>query len=452
MKICRKFKPLFDLPKAWDKIKEPNLKNRQYWEDLSKVTVVNITGGRESSKTFTATVAANDRVINYGYRELYTRYTLKSAEKSIIPAFTNRSKDLGYESFLRTTKTSVTCPSSGGYVDFSGIKTSSGDQTANLKSLENYSTFTCEELEEYPSYEDWETIELSIRSKDVQPFTVNIMNPKSKKFWAYQKFWREKGVEEGHNGIVVHEDGTATLYIHTTYLDLGEKYVARKNWVKFEAARVIYERLEEFTNEDRKQCSKQDKIAWSYYKYTVLGGWKESEDGLVYTDWKEFDTFPTEYDLRIFGLDFGFNPDPLSFVECVIKGNDIYIKQHIYKTGLLNKHYVPMIRAVLDQYSEDHYIVADIAGGKDMAELAEQGIYTMPCDKTYGGSGMNKMRGIRKMQSKNMHIHKDSEDLKDELMHYHHIEIINSKGEHKTHVVDKDDHLMDAMLYACTRY
>jgi len=37
-------------------------------------------------------------------------------------------------------------------------------------------------------------------------------------------------------------------------------------------------------------------------------------------------------------------------------------------------------------------------------------------------------------------------------MHYHYIEIVNAKGETKTHVVDKDDHLLDAMLYACTRY
>ena len=70
MVICDKFEPLFDLPSARENLKKENLDNHEYWEALSKVSLVFITGGRESSKTFTATVASNDRVVNHGYREL----------------------------------------------------------------------------------------------------------------------------------------------------------------------------------------------------------------------------------------------------------------------------------------------------------------------------------------------------------------------------------------------
>ena len=412
-----------------------------------QVDTIIVTGGRDSGKSFGVSLIACEAASTYNHRILYTRYTLKSAEDSIIPDFTEKIDLLGYEDEFQVNKDRITSKSNDSKIVFKGIKTSSGIQTANLKSLKDFSMFIVEEAEEFPLYDEWDKIQLSIRATDVQSINVVILNPTSKKHWIYTEFFRRHGIEDGFNGVKGN-----ILYIHTTYLDLGEKFIAPKNWRKYEAARIIHDEIEALSKDDRSQRTKDELRTWKYYKHVVLGGWKESEDGLVYPDWLEFDEFPEEYDLRIFGLDFGFNPDPLSFVECVIKGSDLYIKQHIYKTGLLNKHYVPMIKGVLSQYKDDHYIVADIAGSKDMAELAAEGIYTMPCDKTYGGSGMNKMRGIRKMQGKTLHIHKDSENVKDELMHYHYIEIVNSKGEVKTHVVDKDDHLMDAMLYACTRY
>lgn len=412
-----------------------------------EVDTIIITGGRDSGKSFSVSLASCEAANTYNHRILYTRYTLASAKDSIIPDFTEKLELLGYENDFHVTNDRVTSKLNDSKIVFKGIKTSSGIQTATLKSLKDFSMFIVEEAEEFPTYDEWDKIQLSIRATDVQSINVIILNPTSKKHWIYTEFFRRYGIEDGFNGIKGN-----VLYIHTTYLDLGQQYIAPKNWRKYEQARITYELLEPLNNDDRNTKSKDEIKLWKYYKHVVLGGWKESEDGLVYPNWLEFDEFPEEYDLRIFGLDFGFSPDPLSFVECVIKGNDIYVKQHIYKTGLLNKHYVPMIKGVLSQYKDDHYIVADIAGGKDMAELAADGIYTMPCDKTYGGSGMNKMRGIRKMQNKTIYVHKDSENLKDELLHYHYIEIVNSKGEVKTHVVDKDDHLMDAMLYACTRY
>ena len=491
MKISRKFKPLFDLPKAWGEIEtlsylelssedsqrleelihqseskdleetertelkelrfkgltEKQSTKLEYWTALGGVSKVSITGGRESSKTFTASLASTDRVVNYGYRELYTRYTMKAASKSVIPSFLNRAKALGYTPFLKDTLTSVRCESSGGYVDFSGIKASSGNQSANLKSLEDYAVFTVEEGEEFPTFEEWEKIELSFRSRDVQPFSVFIMNPSTKKFWWYVKNYKDKGVKAGHNGIV-----GDTLYIHTTYLDLGKKYVAKKNWDKYEAARVVYERIEALSKDDQKKESKNDIRTWKYYKFTVLGGWKDSEEGLVYPDYELFKEFPTEYRIRIYGLDFGFSNDPLGFVECVIANkNDLYLKQHIYKTGLLNRQTIPMIKAIVKDLANT-YIVADCSDPKEIAEFRAEGIALIPADKTYKGNGPSKMRGIRQMQNFNWHIHEDSQDLIDEVNHYHFIEIINAKGETVTHVVDKDDHLLDPSLYAATRY
>lgn len=447
MVVCRKFKPLFDLPRAWSMLDNPDLKNREYWEDLSRVAYVCITGGRESSKTFTASLACNDRVVNYGYRELYTRYTLTSAEKSIIPAFMNRSELLGYSEYLYPVAKSIKCKASGGYVDFAGIKVSSGNQTANLKSLENYACLTCEELEEYPSLEEFQKIEESIRSKDVQPFTVCIMNPTTKKHWAFKFFFQDRNVKPGFNGIK-----GDTLYIHTTYLDLGEKYVARKNWLKFEAARVVYERLEQLSPEKRNIQPQGDIRLWKYYKYNVLGGWKDTAEGLVFEDWDTFEEFPPDHSLKIYGLDFGFSKDPSVLVEGRIYGNARYFKQHIYKTGLLNSDLARMIQEVVG--GEDAYIVADSARPDKITELniiaAKEGYsyVVIPCVK---GQGSVK-GGIDKVKDRDIFVHKDSEDLIFELNHYHVVTIVNSKGEKVEHIVDADNHGCDCIRYLSTRY
>lgn len=48
---------------------------------------------------------------------------------------------------------------------FRGIRTSSGNQTAKLKSIQGLTTFVCDEAEEWNSEEDFDKLVLSIRQK-----------------------------------------------------------------------------------------------------------------------------------------------------------------------------------------------------------------------------------------------------------------------------------------------
>ena len=51
---------------------------------------------------------------------------------------------------------------------FRGIKTSAGNQTGNLKSLQGISTWVLDEAEELIDEDIFDTIDLSIREKDIQ--------------------------------------------------------------------------------------------------------------------------------------------------------------------------------------------------------------------------------------------------------------------------------------------
>ena len=114
----------------------------------SKVRYVVCTGGRGSSKSFSIQTILCRFCIEQNNGILFTRYTMKSAHKSIIPEFTEKIEILGANSLVSTTKEDIKFEHNNSLISFSGIKTSSGDQTANLKSLKGYNIWLLDEAEE----------------------------------------------------------------------------------------------------------------------------------------------------------------------------------------------------------------------------------------------------------------------------------------------------------------
>ena len=106
------------------------------------------TGGRGSGKSFGVTIGLLYLTFEAGHTILFTRYTLRSAAISIIPEFKEKIELLGYENCFHITKDEIINKASKSKILFRGIKTSSGDQTANLKSLQGISCWCMDEAEE----------------------------------------------------------------------------------------------------------------------------------------------------------------------------------------------------------------------------------------------------------------------------------------------------------------
>ena len=184
LKLSVKFQPLFE----WLSCSKD--------DPLHKVNTVIITGGRNSQKSFGVGTFSCVASKDFNHRVLYTRYTLASAQDSIIPEFNEKIDILNcYESF-NVNKDRIEGVNGKSKIVFKGIKTSSGNQTANLKSLKDFSMFILEEAEEMPSYDDWNKIKLSIRAKDVRNLSILLLNPATKEHWIYQEFyekiWRKR--------------------------------------------------------------------------------------------------------------------------------------------------------------------------------------------------------------------------------------------------------------------
>ena len=296
-----------------------------------------------------------------GFRVLFTRFTMISAHLSIIPEFLEKITLMKLDSLFNINKADVINTSTQSDIIFRGIKTSAGNQTANLKSLQGVSTWVYDECEEEQSEDRFDTIDLSIRQKGVQNRIILILNPTTKEHWIYKRFFEAKGVEGGFNGI---KDDVC--YIHSTYLD-NKKNLSESYLKQIENIRV--------TNPKK-------------YEHKIMGGWLSKQDGVVFPDWR-FGKFNPDNLQTSCGMDFGFSVDPDTITEVAIdkKHKKIYLKELLYKNGLKTDD---LVKIVLDRVGRK-LVIADSAEPRLIADLKSKGVNIQAVKKGTIESGITLM-------------------------------------------------------------
>ena len=107
-----------------------------------------VKGGRGSGKSVAVNTSLCDRTYDDGYNTLFTRYTMTSAEISIIPEFTDKLEMLGIGGDFKVRSSEITNLASGGKIIFRGLLTSSGNQVAKLKSISKVKRWILDEAQE----------------------------------------------------------------------------------------------------------------------------------------------------------------------------------------------------------------------------------------------------------------------------------------------------------------
>ena len=365
-----------------------------------------LTGGRGSSKSFSVAYwCALTLLFERGHTILFTRYTMKSAHISIIPEITSKIELMGHLDKFDITKDSITSKTTGSTILFRGIRTSSGDQSANLKSLQGVTTWILDEAEELMSEETFDKINLSVRQKGKQNRVILLLNPSTKAHWIYERFFQSKGVEPGSN--ITKDD---TTYIHTTYLDNKDN--------------LDLSFLKELENTKTNNVVK--------YNHIILGGWLDKAEGVIFNNW-EIGDFNEDSDWEA-GADFGWSQDPNTLIKVSIdnKNKMIWLKEELYKTGLTTTELSNIFRDVIGR----RLIIADSAEGRLIEEVKRTGVNIKPCVK---GAGSVK-EGILLMKDYRMIIDPNSSNLIKELNNY----IWSEKNEKP---IDMYNHLLDAARY-----
>jgi len=366
-----------------------------------------ITGGRGSGKSFSVNLMLVLLTYEAGHTILFTRYTLASAYISIIPEFIDKLETLNIFSDFRVTKDEIRNKRSGSKIVFKGIKTSSGDQTANLKSLQGVTTWVMDEAEELVDEDIFDKIDLSVRQQDQRNRVMLILNPTTKEHWIYNRFFEDKGVQEGQNICKGN-----TTYIHTTYKDnldnLSESYI------------------QQIENIKKRRPEK--------YKHQMLGGWLSKAEGVIFTNWKvgQF----KRVGVSVFGQDYGFASDESTLVETNIDtaNKTIYLKECFYLTQLTTSQ----IAQLNLKHAKTDLIVGDSAEPRLISEVKSKGCNLVPAIKGQGSITY----GISLLQDYDLIIDENSINLIKELNNYCWLERKSNTP------IDKWNHLLDAVRYA----
>ena len=372
-----------------------------------------LTGGRGSAKSFHVADFLLKLSYEQGHNILFTRYTMISAGLSVIPEFTDKIERYGVESAFAVNQSDITNVLTDSKIIFKGIKTSSGNQTAALKSIQGVTTWVIDEAEEMVNEDEFDKIDESIRIKGVQNRVILVLNPSTMEHWIYKRFFEEASVEPGFNGV---KDNVT--YIHTTYLDnlknLNDDYIKK------------FERLKELH---------PDK-----YKHRVLGGWKEQADGLVFENWKPINNVPETAQLLGYGLDFGFSSDPCALCGVYRYDGQIIVDEMIYQTHLTNSELIHLMKSKgVDIYKT---IWADSAEPKTIEEIRRANFNIKPVVK-----GADSIRaGIRIINDLNeWQVTRHSKGLLKELRMYSYDKDKNGQPIDKP--IDAWNHQLDAFRY-----
>lgn len=364
-----------------------------------------ITGGRGSSKSFGVGTFANLLSFEPNHRILFTRQTMTSAHLSIIPEFQEKIDLMRLNDQFTITKSEIVNLQSGSEIIFKGIKTSSGDQTANLKSLQGVTTWILDEAEELTDEATFDKINLSIRQKGQQNRVILILNPSTKEHWIYKRFFESEGVKEGFNG----QKGNVT-YIHTTYEDnienLDQSFIDEIQRIK--------------TTNPKK------------YNHVILGGWLDKAEGVVFTNWG-FGEFNPDNLQTSFGQDYGYSIDPTTLTEVAIDKvkRKIYVKECFYKTKLTTSEIFTLNRT----YAQRKLIIGDNAEARLIDELRSMGNNITRCDKPPIEFG------ISLMQDYEIVVDPNSQNIAKELNNYVYLD----KGSKL--YLDAYNHAIDSIRY-----
>lgn len=369
-----------------------------------------ITGGRGSGKSYSLNSFLLLLTYEVGHVILFTRYTLTSAHVSIIPEFIDKIETANLSNDFYITKDEIVNRKTGSKILFKGIKTSSGTQTANLKSLAGVTTWVLDEAEELNDEDTFDKIDFSIRAKGIQNRVILVLNPATKEHFIYKRFFEGKGVKDGSN--LIKED---TTYIHTTYLDnydnLSESFVNQIESIK---------------------DSNPNK-----YNHVILGGWLDKAEGVVFDNW-EYGTFNPNDLQTSFGQDYGFSIDPTTLVEVAIDKSKkiIYLKEHLYKPKLTTSEIANINLTIAGR----KLIIADSAEPRLIDELMRLGCNIRPAVKGEGSINA----GIELMRDYKIIVDFDSVNIGKEFNNY----IYLDKGSKL--YIDDYNHAIDAIRYNVT--
>lgn len=162
---------------------------------------------------------------------------------------------------------------------------------------------------------------------------------------------------------------------------------------------------------------------------------KPSSEALVLPEWDEYEEEPPY--TPIYGLDFGFSNDPTAIPQVKIHNNEMWVREILYKKGLTTPDLLQEMEAALPRWAR---IGADSADPRSIEDIKRKRWNITPSKKGPDSvvNGINWLKGFK------LHVHKNSHNLKNELLNY---QWLMYGGKATNMPIDSHNHLIDGIRY-----
>lgn len=306
---------------------------------------------------------------NY-FRGYFLRQTFHDIRDSLFRDFKDRIDDnptINIEDFrIQENEMRITYLPTGNMIMSKGVK-KDGNRTAKLKSLAGATHVLIEEADEVGE-EDFDQLDLSLRTTKSQIQIVRNFNPPSKQHWI----WRD---------YILTEAEKPKDFIGDSF-----PYFVAKPKTTANLLSIFSDYEANISNIDEGTISKFEsfkKTNPEYYYSVIKGLIPEGMRGRIYNNWQSItnDEF-NKIDARsIIGIDFGSNTGGI--VECKIVKNRLYIRELDYGGNTEKQIAIKLCKlGITNQIiigdSADPLKIAKLRRGWSKTELTEEEIVKYP--------------------------------------------------------------------------
>lgn len=363
-------------------------------------------GGAGSGKSVFVTQKLIYKLLQSKRKCLVVRKIGATIRASIFEEFKTRLAEMNMLEFCKINKTdmSIELPNGSMFI-MRGL-----DDQEKIKSISGIDDIVIEEATELLQ-EDFEQLNLRLRSKKKYQQIHIMFNPVSKQNWVY-KYFKFDTKRTPQNCRVIKTTYTDNIFLPKAYIDNMER-LKETNYAWWK----IYANGE-FSTLDQRVFSNWEVSAFDIEEIST----RDYKDQ-VRKDGKSLSKviFPKSNPLykntfndksKVFGMDFGYN-DPTTLVASYVDLNrmEIYVYDEHYQRQMTNKDIAKMVK---HKGYDKHLIVADSANPKDIKDLAVMGLKIRGAKK--GKDSI--MNGIRRLQQFKIYIHPSCENMIIEAENY----------------------------------
>ena len=357
-------------------------------------------GGRGSAKSnFFAELWLEENV-QAKYDFVCLRETLKSLEFSVKKLFESKIQHFNAGAYFEVQDRRI-LTKHGGVTIFEGMQNHTAE---SIKSLDGFDRAFFEEAQ-------------NASDKSLTLLRPTIRKPASQLWFAWNPDLETDPIDKLLRG---NEPPNSAIVVEANYMD--------NPWLPTELR-------EEMEFDKRRDPDK--------YAHVWLGKYRRNSEARVFRNWtvEEFERQPGT--VHRLGADWGFSVDPSVLVRCSIEGNRLYVDYEAWQIGCEIVNLPELFMSVPE--AEKWPITADSARPETISHMQRNGFPRIQA-AIKGPKSLDE--GVEFLKSFDIVVHPRCQHLIDELTLYSY-KTDPLTGQVLPMLADKDNHLIDALRYAC---